>query len=227
MATTDEYRQAHNISPLSPIPDDEPRAGGNRSDWQWQTFPTDETSISPVAPKVSRRQRREQEVGQEASAIQSPTFYLPETPTREPVSPKDGLDFGGVPELSLQPVIRESQERRPANVYFPPETQYTWEISANNKELEYRGSFSIANTTSFPRDRPQFWNSIWLREYTLIGLAVSFALVAAVILTLYVVSTDNRGLGPDIGPPNLVFLFQYIPTAGTETLLSAFPHYWS
>jgi hypothetical protein len=66
--------------------------------------------------------------------------------------------------------------------------------------------------------RRTYWDPVWLREPTLIGLACLFAVVAVGILSLYVVSSKNLGLGSYVGPADLVYLWKFIPTAGNDTL---------
>lgn len=75
------------------------------------------------------------------------------------------------------------------------------------------GSANI-RTLNSPQSPPSYWEPIWLSKVTLICATILFLLLGIGILVLYVVSSENEGLGPYTTGGDSVYLWRYIPTIG-------------
>ncbi|KAK8060737.1 hypothetical protein PG996_010667 [Apiospora saccharicola] len=84
--------------------------------------------------------------------------------------------------------------------------------------LDYNSESQPINSL---RPLPTSWQPLWLRRPTLIAMAVSLVLLAAVILGLYIISVRKQGLGPSASTDVIVFLWKYLPTTAIVVLLSA------
>lgn len=88
---------------------------------------------------------------------------------------------------------------------------------------DFPGDWEDTNDTTYnnnndPSDRlerlPEPWLPLWLRQPTLISMAVSLFILAAAILGLYIASTRNQGLGSASPNDSIVYLWRYLPTTG-------------
>lgn len=222
VTTLDEYRQTHDVSPLSPVAEDElpsPTYEGGAT-LQWQTYPTEPNAPSEphaVSPESTRRASANWRTSQGAHLG---TVYFPETPTFEQETwPKNNEFLGQQPLPVRYPTYRSHRVEPQASVRSLRSLHSLSETPISGGEKEpprvYGASTELA---LIPPPRRAYWDPVWLRELTLIALACLFAAVAVAVLALYVVSSRNLGLGAYVGPADLVYLWKYIPSAGNSHL---------
>lgn len=211
--TPDEYRAQHDVSPLSPLTEDEQHTPHRDASRRWRRVQEAANyNVSPVSSfrvRPSFRSRPVRPVVPVTSQF-SPVADIPQDSLPGTLPPwSEDVEFGQEPGLALGQTILES----------PTETR-------RSSEGSYRGipfdDVVRAKTIHGPPAKAgqsltssrAYWNPVWLRDYLLIGLAVSFATVAVVVFALYLVSSRNQGLGSDLGSENLIHFFKYIPSAG-------------
>lgn len=224
--TPDEYRAAHDVSPLSPLTEDglSPHLRRDASR-RWRRALDAHQNVSPVSsfrvhPSVRGRQARPiVPVTTQLSPIEDRDQDPPprsQSPWSEP------LEFGQTPRLGLNQTVLESptEGRRSSDGSF---RGIPFDDVVRAKTI-HGPPAKAGNPLTSSR---AYWNPIWLRDYLLIGLAVSFATVAIVIFAIYLVSSRNHGLGSDLGSQNLVHVWKYIPSAGTAQLDPMFGCYYS
>ncbi|KAI0149172.1 hypothetical protein BJ166DRAFT_58101 [Pestalotiopsis sp. NC0098] len=210
--TPDEYRAAHDVSPLSPLTEDglSPHLRRDASR-RWRRALDAHQNVSPVSsfrvhPSVRGRQARPiVPVTTQLSPIED-RDQDPPPRSRSPWS--EPLEFGQTPRLGLNQTVLESptEGRRSSDGSF---RGIPFDDVVRAKTI-HGPPAKAGNPLTSSR---AYWNPIWLRDYLLISLAVSFATVAIVIFAIYLVSSRNHGLGSDLGSQNLVHVWKYIPSA--------------
>ncbi|KAM0811307.1 putative ML-like domain-containing protein [Seiridium cardinale] len=205
----DEYRATHDVSPLSPVGEDDshpPRRGASR---RWRTFPTEYFDVSPESPP---NVQREPSAGPD---VRSSSVYSQDSPSRAHPDWSKDFGFSGNPRLSLQdPDSATTEQGRRLSI---DSLQEVLSDAGGRKQTATAHGSSV---TISSRKLLMYWNPIWLRDYFLIGLAAGCAVVAIAIFALYLVSSKTNGLGSYVGPAGLVFLWKYIPTAVIILLLA-------
>ncbi|KAI1880268.1 hypothetical protein JX265_001889 [Neoarthrinium moseri] len=214
VTTLDEYRQTHDVSPLSPATEDEPRTPRRGRSRRWRHIPNEAFAVSPESPPklVDRTWLADESDARSASP------KSPDTPAFGHQVWDKELSFGGQPHFPPQPPSPEGpQEESRLSLDSLQETTPD-EGGEKSKTRNYPAA-TPPGATPTPAHHEN-WDSPWLRELTLIALALAFAVVAVAILALYVVSSKNIGLGSYIDPVDLVYLWKFIPTSVLASLLA-------
>lgn len=230
----DEYRQANDVSPLSPLESNVSRATSlnlprglrsARSVWippNNRSAPSRPAETSETPRYGSIRQQRQ--LGPDQQSPGTYTFYTPTSPVQSHLEWRETFGFGSDPNLSLRhpESLRSQSPQSPRGTRQQTSIDALQQVARTSREASRHRNFdgdSMVNSAAFARVVHSFWNPPWLREWILIGLGVAFALVAAAILVLYVVSSRATGLGSYVGPAGLVYLWKYIPITGIHTIL--------
>lgn len=91
-------------------------------------------------------------------------------------------------------------QNRPDDLDSLQETPSDWEGQEDNAQNRRSGNRPVPFPTS--------WQPLWLRRSTLIGMAASLAILAAVILGLYIISARQQGLGSSASTDGIVYLWK-------------------
>lgn len=209
----DEYRNAHDVSPLSPVLEAERYAPRRAASRRWRTFPNDYFDVSPESPPDHLQQMWRTSPYTQTSAL------YPQDSSGGAQLGRSGTDPGDreahlisehLPDTTLE------EERRLS-------IDSLQQAGSENGEEKRHIRLPPVMLTDSPNFTCSYWRPIWLRDWCLISLGASCAILAIAILTLYLVSSRNKGLGSYGGSTNLVYLWKYMPTAGIVATNSLSP----